>query len=273
MRTIGGIKIPDEDSYKIQSTFKYEMFSFIEGNRSIDHDEKIEKSIRKSGLLVQPILVNQSMQIIDGQNRFEACKRLCLPIYYVVQDGVGLGEVNDLNSASKNWTARDYIHSYAAGERNVNYMYIEQLFKAYPWATRRIIAFAMYDFGKGFRMDAIKNGRINCTEAEYNKAVGAMDYASQFRDMVNGIGGRKEHYYVAIMFCYFCEDIDNEYLLQKFKKYHKSLSPVLDTTGAVTQIETKVYNYQLRAPREPLSILGEYERAKRASKNARNNEE
>ena len=101
-RTIGGIKIPDKDCYKIQSTFKYEMFHFIEGNRSIDHEDRIEKSIRTSGLLVQPILVNQNMEVIEGQNRYQACKNLGLPIYYVIQDGIGLDEVKSLNSASKN---------------------------------------------------------------------------------------------------------------------------------------------------------------------------
>lgn len=33
MRTIGGIKIPDKDSYRVNSTFDYGKFKFIEGNR------------------------------------------------------------------------------------------------------------------------------------------------------------------------------------------------------------------------------------------------
>lgn len=272
MRTIGGIKIPDKDVYKILSTFKYELFSFIEGNRDIDHEDRIEKSIRKSGLLVQPILVNQQMQIIEGQNRYQCCKNLGLPIYYVVQEDIGLEEVKSLNSASKNWTTKNYIHSFAAGDKNVDYIYIEQLFKQFPWATQRIVNFAINDF-IGYSARTIKAGTMKCDEVGYNRAVGALQYADRLRKYVDGIGGRKEYYVIAIMFCYFCEEIDNEYLEKKFEKYHKSLSPIPDIKSAIQQIESKIYNYQMRQPREPLSIVSEYERARRISRSNRRKEE
>ena len=272
MRTIGGIKIPDKDMYKVMSTFKYELFSFIDGNRVVDHADRIEKSIRKSGLLVQPILVNQHMQIIEGQNRFECCKNLGLPIFYVVQEDIGLEEVKSLNSASKNWTTKNYIHSFAAGDKIVDYIYIEQLLKQFPWATQRVISFAINDFVGG-TSSKIKDGTMKCDEVEYNRAVSALGYAERFRKYVDGVGGRKEFYIIAIMFCYFCEDVDNEYLEKKFEKYHKSLSPISDIKSAVLQIESKIYNYQMRSPREPISIVIEYERARRASKSNRRKEE
>lgn len=146
MRKIEGIKIPDKDTYTIESTYEYGRFRFIEGNRSIDHAEKIEKSIRSSGLLIQPILVDENMRIIEGQNRYTACVNLGLPVYYVVQEGIGLNEVKDLNSASKNWNTRNFIHSYAAGDKKLDYIYVEQLMKQFPWATNRAIHFAVRGF-------------------------------------------------------------------------------------------------------------------------------
>lgn len=268
MRTIGGIRIPDKDSYKILSTYKYNSFQFIDGNRNIDHDDKIEKSIRSSGLLIQPILVNEKMEIIEGQNRFQACKNLGLPIYYVVQENIGLDEVKSLNSASKNWTTRNYVHSYAAGDKKLDYIYIEQLIKQFPWATLRVINFAIRDFVSS-KASTLKAGNMKCDEVEYNRAVNVLSYADNFRKWIDGIGGRKEFYIIAIMFCYFCEDIDNEYLLKKFEKYHKSLSPISDIKSAILQIESKVYNYQMRTPREPIAIVMEYERAKRAGRNSK----
>ena len=273
MRTIGGIKIPDKDTYKIQSTFKYEQFQLIDGNRSIDHEDRIEKSIRKSGLLLQPILVNQNMEIIEGQNRYQCCRNLGLPIYYVVQEDIGLEEVKSLNSASKNWTTRNYIHSFAAGDKKLDYIYVEQLFKQFPWATQRIVNFAIHDFVGGLKSGAIKSGDMKCDEVEYNRAVNALGYAEQFRKFIDGVGGRKEFYIIAIMFCYFCEEVENDYLLTKFQKYHKSLSPISDIKSAVQQIETKIYNYQMRTPREPISIVMEYERARRAGRSNKRKEE
>ena len=269
MRTIGGIKIPEKDTYKVVSTFKYEMFQFIEGNRDIDHEDRIEKSIRQSGLLIQPILVNQQMQIIEGQNRYQACRNLGLPIYYVVQDDIGLDEVKSLNSASKNWTTKNYIHSFAAGDKKIDYIYMEQLFKQFPWATQRIINFAVHDFVGGIKGSTIKSGDMKCDEVEYNRAVNVLEYAGQFRKWIDGIGGRKEFYLIAVMFCYLCEEIDNDYLLKKFEKYHKSLSPISDIKSAVQQVEAKIYNYQMRQPREPIAIVMEYERARRAGRNSK----
>lgn len=273
MRTIGGIRIPDKDTYKIMSTFKYEDFKFIEGNRDVDHEEKIEKSIRKSGLLIQPVLVNERMEIIEGQNRFYACKNLGLPIYYVMQNDIGLEEVKSLNSASKNWTTRNYVHSYAAGDKKLDYIYVEQLQKAYPWATHRIIGFATHGEAGCPTYTSMKSGNFKCSDAEYNKAVEVLDYASQFREGIDGIGGRKEFYVIAIMFCYFCEEVDSEYLLTKFKKYYKSLTSINDIEDALTQIESKIYNYQLRTPREPIALVGEYNRAKRVAKRNKKRED
>ena len=73
---------------------------------------------------------------------------------------------------------------------------------------------------------------------------------------------------MAVLFCFFCEAVDNDYLLTKFKKYHKSLSPIVDINSAILQIENKVYNYQMRSPREPISLTNEYERMKRANRRA-----
>ena len=264
-RTIGGIKIPDKDTYKVISTFDYKRFRWINGNREVDHADKIEKSIKECGLLLQPVLVNEKMEIIEGQNRFEACRNLGLPIYYVVQEGLGMTAVQNLNAVSKNWNTYNYIHSYAAGDGNVDYVYIEQLIKAYNWATLKHISYAIT--GKvGHSFKEMKEGTFACTTAQYNKAVMVLDYTSQFVEWISGASGRKEYCLIAIMFCYRCPVVDNDYLLKKFQKYGRSLESIGSITEAVKQIEEKVYNWQMRSPREPVSISMEYERALRSSR-------
>lgn len=272
MRSVGGIRIPDKDTYKIMSTYRYDDFRFVEGNRDIDHADRIKESMMKSGLLIQPVLCNEKMEIIEGQNRYTACRELGLPVYYVIQDGIGLDEVKSLNSASKNWTTKNYVHSYAAGDKQLDYIFIEQLMRAYPWATNRVLGFAVHEFIGG-TYGTMKSGTFKCSELEYNRAVSVLDYVNQFRENVNGIGGRKEFYIMALMFCFFCEEVDNEYLYAKFNKYYKSLSPISDIKSAVLQIESKVYNYQMRSPREPISIVMEFERAKRSSRNSKRKED
>lgn len=266
MRKIGGIRIPDDKEYKVRCTKNYKQFKFVEGNRDIDHVNKIIKSIQIVGLFVQPILVNQRMEIIDGQHRFSACKELELPIYYIVQDDVGLEEVKALNMASKNWSTKDFIKSYATGNHQVDYVYLQQLMKAYPWATVKILVCAFQWQTGGGVYGKVKDGEFKCSAEQYQSAMNALEYLNLVREQINTVTGKKEHYYFAIVFCYFCELVDNEYLLKKINKYYRSLDAATSIKSAMMQLESKVYNYQMRTPMEPVSISIEYEKAARAKK-------
>lgn len=274
MRRIGEIKIPERDAYKIKSTTDYRLFKFINGNRKVDHAERIEKSIRNVGLLVSPIVVNQNFEIVDGQNRFVACRNLGLPIYYVVQEDIGGSEIGVINAVSKNWTGKDHINYYAHGDaKKEDYIFFEQLIKAYPWATQRTIAYAIYGLSGFGYITKIKNGELKCSQAQYENAVKVLDFTEQFRECVDGIGGRKENYYFTIAFCYTDENVDNDYLLEKFKKYYKSLDSVTSIKDAFRQVEKKIYNYQMRSNREPVFLVEDYERAMRAKSSRKNGKE
>lgn len=267
MRTIGGIKIPEKDTYRVDSTFDYGKFKFIEGNRDVDHEKKLEESMRECGLLLQPILVNELYEIVEGQNRYTACMNLGLPIYYIVQPGIRLKEVKSLNSASKNWNTKNFIHSYALGDQNLNYIYVEQLMKAYPWANQSLITFALTGVsGWGSGINTYKSGDFKCTEAEYNKAVKVLDYVGQFEELLAGTKGKKYMYLLSLAFCYMCPSVDNDYLVTKMEKYGRLLGSAASITDAMSQIEGRVYNYQMRSPREPISIVNEYERYKRMNR-------
>lgn len=71
----------------IYETNEYGLFKNLSGNRFVDHSGKIAESMKERGLLLAPIIVNEKKEIIDGQNRFEACKKLNLPVYYVIAEG------------------------------------------------------------------------------------------------------------------------------------------------------------------------------------------
>lgn len=59
-----------------------------------------------------PILVNENMEIIDGQHRLAAAIRLDIPVHYQILENASLGDVVGINSSQKNWTMMDYIESY-----------------------------------------------------------------------------------------------------------------------------------------------------------------
>ena len=94
-------------------TNDYSSFLRLEGNRSINkcNLKRIKKSMMTQQL-ISPIIVNEKMEIIDGQHRFVAQKELDLPVYYILQNGYGRKETQIFNSCSKDWTTDDYMNSY-----------------------------------------------------------------------------------------------------------------------------------------------------------------
>jgi hypothetical protein len=121
----------------VKKTTNYDMFQFITANRDVyrNHVENIKKGFAQYGNLteVQPILVNERMQIIDGQHRFIASMELGHPIYYTVVEGIGIAEARAMNILHASWTTDDYAASYAA-QGSLNYQQYIQLREDYGFA-------------------------------------------------------------------------------------------------------------------------------------------
>lgn len=102
---------------KIQQTENYSLLKRITGNRTINKAQvsKLVDSLGRNPELASaiPIIVNDKMEIIDGQHRFEALKKLGLPVTYMISEGLGLRAVQILNSATKVWIPIDYAKSYS----------------------------------------------------------------------------------------------------------------------------------------------------------------
>jgi len=98
----------------IQKTTNYDLFKTVRGNRTINtnHLAKLTLSVAKKNLLeYAPIMVNESMEVIDGQHRLEVARQQNLPIYYTIVPRAGLGEVIELNTTLRNWKLVDFVDS------------------------------------------------------------------------------------------------------------------------------------------------------------------
>lgn len=107
----------------ILETRDYSQFKFLDTNRQIanSHVKKLAEAMREKPQTnkVRPILVNEKMQVIDGQHRLKACEMLSLPAYYVIGKGLTTKDAQHLNAIQKNWSPLDYAQSYAtAGDEN-----------------------------------------------------------------------------------------------------------------------------------------------------------
>jgi hypothetical protein len=98
---------------KVKKTYDYEMFSFFERNRRISEKKlkELVKSIQEIDLTEYlPIIVTDYLEIIDGQHRFEACKKLGLPVYYFIFKGDRYYRAMELlNSKASIWKQDEFI--------------------------------------------------------------------------------------------------------------------------------------------------------------------
>ena len=106
----------NQEVNKVYKTNKLEIFKPIVGNRPTNpmHIKRLSASIKQNGLLQNPIIVNEKMQVIDGQHRLSAAKLADSFIYYIIAKGYDLKDVQTLNLNQKNWNKKDFMDGYAA---------------------------------------------------------------------------------------------------------------------------------------------------------------
>lgn len=98
----------------IYSTNNYSQFKRLDNNRKL-LESRLSKLVASFGLkeIMNPIIVNENMEIIDGQGRFEAKKMLNRPIYYIVQKGATIEDCRRMNKYNTPWSVLDFCKSYA----------------------------------------------------------------------------------------------------------------------------------------------------------------
>jgi len=105
----------NQEVNKVYKTNDLSIFKQIAGNRvpNPQHIKRLKTSILQYGMLCNPILVNDKMQVIDGQHRLIASKEAESFIYYIILKDYSLSEVHTLNLNQKNWGKKDFMDGYA----------------------------------------------------------------------------------------------------------------------------------------------------------------
>ena len=109
-----------KDKTRIEVSKDYNKFKFVSGNRPVDdrHVNKLVNSM-KQHFIPTPIIVNSKNEIVDGQHRYLACKKLGLDVYYYKND-IKLDGLRTINQNMKNWTLDDFLESYVTIENKKN---------------------------------------------------------------------------------------------------------------------------------------------------------
>ena len=99
----------------IKKTTDYDLFTFRDDNREkIDqaHVKRLIESIKARNLLeLRPIVINDKMEVIDGQHRLLAAKALGCAIFYQQEKKLDAVDIVRMN-ISKAWTMGDFLNFY-----------------------------------------------------------------------------------------------------------------------------------------------------------------
>lgn len=229
----------------VQESSDYDQFKFLDANReqSRGHIEALKKAFEEVGNLtkVQPVLVNDKYEIIDGQHRFTACKELGLPIYFTMVHGLGVREARSMNILHRNWTPNDYVRSYAnAGDPN--YQKYQILRDDYGFTHSVTLAYVHGRGGDGSGGGAFREfreGQLKLdNEAEIRSRLDKLAEIGEFTNMVNN-----RVFAIAILRLLDGENYNHARMVKKIRLHGDRLIRKYASIDDALRMLEELYNY------------------------------
>ena len=235
-----------EKTYNVYVTKDYSIFKRLIGNRDIPESRisKIVESIQTIGWVHNPIIVNEKMEVIDGQGRLTALQRLKMPIEYIIAEGAGNKECIYMNMNMVNWKLSDFIKSYAE-QGNENYQRLLSLMQRYANGNLDIISTAVYRLSKSKHRD-IKQGTLQLTEDQYRAAIPRLEYIKPILEEIDDkkLPGSMVTLMQTLIYYYDYPEVDKDRLKYSVEKYIYNATPWVLNTDCEREVEN-CYNYGL----------------------------
>ena len=235
-----------EKTYNVYVTKDYSIFKRLIGNRDIPESRisKIVESIQTIGWVHNPIIVNEKMEVIDGQGRLTALQRLKMPIEYIIAEGAGNKECIYMNMNMVNWKLPDFIKSYAE-QGNENYQRLLSLMQRYANGNLDIISTAVYRLSKSKHRD-IKQGTLQLTEDQYRAAIPRLKYIKPILEEIDDkkLPGSMVTLMQTLIYYYDYPEVDKDRLKYSVEKYIYNATPWVLNTDCEREVEN-CYNYGL----------------------------
>ena len=170
----------------VYSTNQYDVFKKMKSNRIVS--EKRVNSIASSmreGYILNPIIVNEKYEIVEGQGRFEACRRLGLPVNYILVEGATIDDCSRLNRCNTPWNQEDWVNRWADDDNKEiaeNYERLLSCMKSTKMPILRIMFMASKS--GSVQRENIQTGRLIFTQKDLERVE---DCATYGRELVEAL--------------------------------------------------------------------------------------
>lgn len=261
MKHIGDIEVA-----KVYRTDDYRRFKHLVGNRTVERRRinRIKESIRAVGYVMNPIVVNEKMEVIDGQGRLVVLEELELPVYYVISEGAGIEECIHMNVGQSNWRLIDYIASYA-DKGNADYKRLHDI------CTEEREVVISPEICAGVAKNQITNGggitkqitsgEFKLSEENAKETRSALDFIEEHYRGIDGIVGSKRIKITALCWALRNTSIDWKRLGMILDDRYPLFDPVADAAWVNFLANlSDIYNKNLKDPRRCVYLSEAYKR-------------
>lgn len=229
---------------EILTTTDYSIFRKLVGNRDCT-DSRIEKlriAHSQDSTVPMIIMVNENMEIVDGQGRFEYLKKSNLPINYIICPGATVETTRILNATPVVWKTKEFVKS-NADKGNENYVRIQSLCDKYDCRPQTVIRAAnRLDLGGNIKNSLLKTGGFTFSEEDYRKADCKLQKMHLYKTIFRKHRGSNTAKEAAYFFL-----VEGEYDQKKIEDAEINFgnpSERFDTVLRFTQYLSRVYNYK-----------------------------
>jgi|14BtaG_2_1085337.scaffolds.fasta_scaffold18203_1 hypothetical protein len=246
----------------VWKTTKYDMFNTTEYNRTVTEEyvyklmaSFAEKDLRKA----TPIIVNEQMEVVDGGNRLEARKRLKLPIYYIVVEGLSAkNDIARLNMDRKGWTYPDWHAHYIQRDQDAEDG--DTTFENYPLLAEFMKAHK-FNFGISLGLFCL-NKSTNSLYGRFKKGILTYPNPNRSDDLATWMGVCAEHlkeksknFLIALWFIYDNKEIDNAAFEKLLSKKKNKIEPgTKNSTQWIQWIDEQILDKRIIKDKDPLYL-------------------
>ena len=242
-------KVINQNVGTLYMSYDYDQFKIMSGNRPTNngHVQQLKRSFELRQLIV-PVLVNDKMEIIDGQHRVEVCRQLGLPVYFIILQKYGIREVQMLNTNMKNWSVEDYLACYC-NEGIEDYIKYREFRAKFGFDHQVSLAFLM---GSTSKYHMIFN-EGNLKVKSYEKAEKAAQMISEFAHLYKGY--KRKTFVFAMMAIMKNPEYNHQEMIDKVALQQTRLvdCPTVDTYISLME---EMYNYHRAKSKRVLFTKG-----------------
>jgi len=236
-------------------TKDYSRFKTMDGNRDVSekHVKTLISSMKRDNLIkYQTITVNENFEIVDGQHRFEACKRLGIHVHYKIKAGSNYKTAGILNHASEEWKFINYLENFAINQHE-DYIKLEAFQAKYNVSLKRL-GYLMSKEQKKIFDEKFRTGEFVLIDnlEEISKKIENINEIIKFLETILLLDNTRflntDNFWRALYFLLMEKDVDVKKFKEKLSMKHQSITQMSGYKDYVNNL-IKIYDWKTKNSR------------------------